>query len=800
MKVPLGWLAEWIDLPASVEELEERLTLGGLEIEGIEKTGPDLSGVIVGHVLERQPHPDADRLSVCRVDVGGEEPVGIVCGAPNVRDDLRVAVVRPGSTLPDGTRLKKTKIRGVVSQGMICSARELGLGDDHDGILELPGTPEPGTPLHQVLAAGDTVVDFEITPNRGDWASMLGMAREVRTHFGGELRWPVLEPPETGPQASGAVRVSIEDAGGCHLYAARLVRGVRVGPSPAWLQERLESVGLRPINNVVDVTNLVLLELGQPLHAFDLSTLSGGEIRVRAASAGEKIVTLDGQSRELETGDLVIADAERAVAVAGVMGGAETEVRESTRDVLIESAHFDAVRVRRTARRLGLRTDASYRFERGVDPGGVGRAADRCALLLAELAGGEVARGRVEVRGTSFEHCDAIRLDPSHPSRLLGVEISRDDVIDCLQRVDVGAVAADGDILCCSIPSWRSDLRIPEDLVEEVGRVWGYDRVPEMLPAAPLLPVAIPSHRRVAARARDGLCSAGLLEVRSVPMSPVDDPDGLRLEPDDPRRATVRLLNPIVETEPELRTHLLPGLLRAVRRNLARQVEQVRLFEVGRAFLARPGELPAEPEAAVAVLAGAARATLWGGDPPPLFFQARGVAERVLGELGQTSTLRAGGDAPWLHPGAQAELLVGKRPVGRVGELHPGVAAHHGIGVPCAVVELDLDAIDALGSSQARFVGVSAYPASRRDMAVILAADQPAGDVLDAIRTAGGKLLADVELFDRYEGEGIPDGRVSLAFRLTFQHLDRTLTDDEVGKTAAKIVRMLEHRFGGELR
>ncbi len=420
MRVPLGWLSEWIELPASLQELTERLTLGGLEIEGVEHTGPDLSALRVGHVLERKPHPKADRLSLCQVDLGDGEPLEIVCGAANVAAGQKVAVASPGAVLPDGTKLKRAKIRGVVSQGMICSAQELGLGKDTTGILVLDPETPVGVPLGTVLPAGQTVIDFEITPNRGDWASMLGIAREVRAHFGESVHWPKLDAPEGQRETSADISVEIDDAAGCYSYVARIVRGVRLGSSPSWLCEKLEAAGMRPINLVVDVTNLVLLELGQPLHAFDLGTLRGGVIRVRSAKAGEKIVTLDGPTRALVTDDLVIADAERAVAIAGVMGGAETEVREDTTDLLIESAHFNPSRVRRTARRLGLHTEASYRFERGVDREGIGRAADPCARLLAELGGGEISRGRVLARGVTFPATSQVVLDPERMNRLLG--------------------------------------------------------------------------------------------------------------------------------------------------------------------------------------------------------------------------------------------------------------------------------------------------------------------------------------------------------------------------------------------
>jgi phenylalanyl-tRNA synthetase beta chain len=402
MRVSLDWLAEWIDLPED-DELAERLNLGGFEDAEIEVSGPDLSAVVVGHVALREPHPDADRLSFCKVDIGGDALVEVVCGAPNVAQGQKIAFAPVGSRLPDGTKLKKTKIRGVASHGMICSASELGLADDHEGILVLDPEAPVGRALPEVVPVGDRVLEFGITPNRGDATSLLGLAREVRALVGGEPTPPETAPGESGAPAADAVSVGIEAVDDCHHYVARIVRGVRVGPSPEHVVARLEAAGIRAINNVVDATNWVLLEFGQPLHAFDLATLRGATVGVRHAAAGEKLACLDGETRELSASDLVICDAERPIALAGVMGGADTEVGDETRDLLIESAHFHPTIVRLTARRHGLQTEASYRFERGVDREGVVRAADRVARLIVEWAGGEVAPGIVEARGTAPE-------------------------------------------------------------------------------------------------------------------------------------------------------------------------------------------------------------------------------------------------------------------------------------------------------------------------------------------------------------------------------------------------------------
>ena len=800
MRVPLRWLAEFVDVPAA-DSIAAALTQGGLEVESTLRLGPDLSGVRVGHVLARAQHPNADRLSLCRVDIGSGEPVEIVCGAPNVAAGQKVAVVSPGSKLPDGKKLEKAKIRGVVSHGMICSAKELGIAEASDGILVLDASAKVGAPLGEVLATGDSVLEIALTPNRGDCASMLGIAREVRAHFGGALRLPPFLPDEEGEPAASTVRVQIEDPDGCPRYCARLVRGVSVGPSPAWLAARLEAAGMRAINVVVDVTNLVLLEFGQPLHAFDAATLRGGVVHVRRARADEKIATLDGATRALQSEDLVIADAERAIAIAGVMGGAETEVGARTTDVLLESAHFEAVRVRRTARRLGLSSEASYRFEREIDRDGLRRAIDRAAHLLAELAGGSVAPGVVEATGRAPSAVAEIALDPERVNRLLGTHFDRAAIAALLARVDVVDVDAGSGPLLCRVPSWRNDLRRGVDLVEEVARIHGYDHLPTTLPIALLGPVAVSRGRSVVEGARNALCAAGFVECMTLPFASAADLDRIGLPEDDARRRVVHLQNPLTDEESNLRSTLVPSLLAVARTNRSRQVERVRAFEVGRVFAAvASDELPGETlHVAGVVMRG--EGGLWAAPtPPPLFFDAKGAVERLFEDLGLAASFSADADEPFLHPGASAAIALDGRRVGVVGELHPETAARFEIDASCAIFALDLDAIAATSPAPVKYREVSRQPSVRRDLAVLLSRDEPARGVLDAIRGTAGPHLVAAEIFDRYEGTGVPEGRVSVAFRLVFQRPDRTLLDAEVARATERVVRMLADRFGGELR
>jgi len=627
------------------------------------------------------------------------------------------------------------------------------------------------------------------------------VAREVRALLGGELRVPETQRAEDGPPAAEAISVAIDAEEACHHYVARVVRGVRVGPSPEWLVRRLEASGLRAINVVVDVTNYVLLEFGQPLHAFDLATLRGPEIRVRFARPGEKLATLDGQTRELAAEDLVIADAERPIAIAGVMGGAETEVGPPTTEVLIESAHFHPTRVRLSARRHGLQSEASYRFERGVDREGVRRAADRCACLLAELAGGKLAAGSVEARGAPPHITEEIRFESERANRLLGTSLSSAEMAELLERVDVSCHEVEPGVLLARIPSHRNDLEIQQDLTEEVARVYGYDRIPTTEPVGLLRPVERPRGQWLAEQTRDALAGAGLLETVSFPFVAAAEIEGLRLAPDDERRATIGILNPIKEEEPRLRSSLVPSLLRLARENLRRQVERVRIFEVSCVF--RPvgeGELPREPLHAAALLAETAEPRFWEAERPRLFFEAKGVAERLLSLLGYVAVLQREGIPPYLHPGAAAVIAVGGQVIGAVGELHPEVTVHFEIEVPCAILEVDLGALEKLRPSEVRYRDVSRFPQIRRDLAVVVDRDRPAGELLEAVRQTAGKDCVLVELFDRYEGPGVPEGRVSLAFRLVFERTDRNLTHVEVTPAIERVVRMLAHRFGGELR
>ena len=671
--------------------------------------------------------------------------------------------------------------------------------------LELAGFED----VYAEAAAGGRVLELGLTPNRGDVASLLGLAREVRALFGGALRLPELAPAEGGPPAGDAVSLSIQAPEACFHYAARIVRGVSVADSPPELARRLEACGVRPLNAVVDATNAAMLELGQPLHAFDLAELAGPEIRVRRAAAGEKLTTLDGKQRALDPGDLVIADARRPVALAGVMGGADSEVTTATTDVLIESAHFHPTDVRLSARRHGLHTEASYRFERGVDREGVVRAADRAARLVSELAGGQVAAGTAEARGRALPELPRIELSAPRVNRLLGLELEAARMRELLERVDVDVDEGRADALVCRPPSHRNDIQLPQDLAEEIARIHGYDRIPTTRPTGELTPARIPDSWRLADRVRDALAAGGLVEVRSFPFLSEADLAALRLPEDAPARAALRLRNPIQDSDALLRPLLVPSLLRLVKQNLSRQVDGIGLFEVAAGFEPTNGGSPGGEEPALPRetlwAAGALTAERFGGlwsgrERPPAFFQARGIVERALSGLGYVASLRSGGSAPYLHPGASVALSIGDREIGRLGELHPEVAAIFGIDLECAIFELNLSVLLAVKKQEFHFHEVSREPGVRRDLAVLVAETQAAGELREEIRKVAGPDLASVEIFDRYVGPGVPAGRVSLAFRMVFQRSDRTLTDAEVSGLTGRVVESLVERFGAEPR
>jgi phenylalanyl-tRNA synthetase beta chain len=853
MRVPLSWLREYAQLPGVTgREAAERLIAAGLEAETVDQVGGDVTGVVVGEVLEIEELTGFKKpIRYCQVRVSPEgEPRGIICGAVNFAAGDRVPVALPGAVLPGGFKIAARKSYGHVSDGMICSVSELGIGDDHSGILVLAGDAPVGADFVEYAGLRDEVLDIAVTPDRGYCLSVRGVAREAATAFGAEFSDPA-EPADVaevddapGPDVQPA---SIADPEACDRFVLREVRGFDPGaPTPLWMRVRLLRAGMRPVSLAVDITNYLMLELGQPLHAFDKAKLSG-PIVVRQARPGERLETLDHVERELDPGDILITDSSGPISMAGAIGGLSTEIDDASTDLVIEAAHFPASGIARMIRRHRLSSEASYRFERGVDRELPLAASARAARLLASLGGATI------VPGCTHAEVDVppvtITMAPSHPDHVAGVGYGR-EVVERRLR-DVGCEArpapgADGEMLEVTPPSWRPDLTAPNDLAEEVIRLEGYENIPVRLPRAPagrgLTPVQRTS--RTAGRA---LASAGYAEVLSPPFISERDFDALQLPPDDPQRRALRLVNPVSEDEPLLRTTLLPGLLRTVVRNIGRGFPDLALYEMGLVYLPkagpagngaapaaggeRPGNgaalraprlrvdrapterereeleaaLPHQPLRAAAVVSGDWEpAGWWGPGRPAGWADAVEVARTLAGEVRVPVTVRAGQAMPW-HPGRCAEILVsgdgaGERLVGHAGELHPRVVQAFGLPPRTCAMEIDLSVIEPLAGGPVPAPRVSPYPVATQDVALVVEELVPAADVAGALRAGAGELLEEIRLFDVYTGAQAGEGRKSLAYRLRFRAPDRTLTAEEITAARDAAVAEASRRTGAVLR
>lgn len=839
MQISTSWLARYVDAGLSPQHLDGLLTLAGLEVEGVDVKGASVpEGVVVGHVQTAEKHPDADRLTVCRVDVGREALLDIVCGAPNVAAGQKVCVATVGTTLrlsdpKSGQKVPVTmaerKIRGAMSQGMICAEDELGLSDDHAGILVLDEAAPVGTSVREWLGAGGAVLDVNVTPNRPDATSHFGVARDVAALTGAALERPSVTVPTPGGEAAERIAVRIDAPEACSRYTALVVEDVAVGPSPAWLREAVESIGLRSISNVVDATNFVLHEIGQPLHAFDLDQIAGGQIVVRTAEPGERFTTLDGKDRALPSGALLICDAERAVALAGVMGGLNSEVTAATTRVLIESAHFDPATTRRTAKALDLSTDASYRFERGVDPLGTVWAAARCAALLAEVAGGRVVPGMVDVVARPFEPTH-VTLRLPRIQQVLGVEVPRAEVLRLLRAIGfvveeatdlvglvreiqkgahVDRMGAEVDALRLTVPSWRPDVTREIDVIEEVARLHGFDRLPE--PRQIQMPLAVPTANvqvEGRARLRHALVGMGLREVVATSLLARDVAERFQIEhPAYGRGALVSTHDPAREAPLVLRPSLLPAALAIVGHNQRQRQPSVRMFEVGHVFRG-PVEarqdaraLPCdEREHAVLLLAGEAQAAAWDAKARAYdVFDAKGHAEALLDALGLAATF-----VPASLEGGPVEdaltVQVEGEAVGLVGRLSEDMLAALDARGPVVFAELRADVLYARHAARgnAAWRPFSRHQQSERDLAFVLPAGTRAGEVQATIEQAAGPYLRGVRLFDRYDK--VDGGKVSLAFALRFGKDDGTLRDADLDAATQAVQQAVEAAHGGALR
>jgi phenylalanyl-tRNA synthetase beta chain len=810
---------EFVETDLSAHEAADRLINAGVEVASVTPLAPDMKGVVIGEVevIEQdlgvcQGH----RLVVARVSTGRER-YAVVCGAPNCAPGVRAAFAPPGAVLPGGRRIDVATIRGVVSQGMLCSERELGLGDEHERGILLVGADTPvGADLLDHLGLDDLVLEIEITPNRADCLSVVGLAREIAALTGAPFRHPRISVSEGADDSGALARVRIDDPELCPRYAARLIMGVRVAPSPQWLAARLRAVGLRPISNVVDVTNYVLWELGHPLHAFDYDTVEEHTIVVRRARRGERLTTLDGQERVLDEAMLLIADPGRAIGIAGVMGGANTEVGDRTTRVLLESAYFAPASIRRTSRELGLKTDAAYRFERGADIEGLRDALDRAAQMIADVAGGAVARGVIDVYPAPRAR-PRVRLRMSRVRRLIGSSPTVEQAAGILNGLGLPVHGA-GDELDVEVPTFRRDIGIEDDLVEEIIRVWGYDKIPSTLPSGVLSSARQPSTVRQAEIVRRALVDAGLTEV--VTYSFADPAVEAALGRDPERAPMLRLLNPLSQDASLLRCDLLPGMLRVATTNARRQQPNVRIFEIGAVFRAAGGQ-PAESRWLAIALTGARAAPAWYATAESVdIYDAKGLAEHVLAALGiretaldaaVTAAVRAaaGGEASSdaetsearaFEEGRWGRLVAEGRRVALFGEIGLRVREAFDLPSPVFAALIPLDELLAVSPPPVRFAPLPRHPAVQRDLAFVIPLAIPASDVERVIRQEGGPLLRSVTLFDLYAGEGIERAGRSIAWRLTFRADDRTLTDAEVSMLHEGVIEAVRRRFGVELR
>ena len=797
MNVTLNWLKAYIDFEFSPSELADRLTMLGVEVESVKHLGTELEGVIVGSVTSIRPHPNADKLVLCQVDTGETEELQIVCGAPNAREGMLAPVATIGATLPVGLTIKRAKLRGETSQGMLCSEKELGLSDDAAGLMELSTDIPLGTPLSEALGLDDVVFELEITPNRPDCLSLIGVAREIRAETGNPLKLPTVDPQENGINLQDLTSVTIDAPDLCPRYAARVIQGVKVVESPAWLQQRLESVGIGVINNIVDVTNFVLMEYGQPLHAFDYHKLAENRIVVRRARDNEQITTLDEVARELTSDMLVIADAEKPVALAGIMGGYDSEITETTCDVLLESAYFNPLSIRATAKALGISTEASYRFERGADPGAVLAALDRAAQLIAELTGGTICDGIVDVY-PGQQPLTEIQLRPERVNFVLGTTIETAEMVQILDRLGFD-VDITGKVYQVVVPTFRSDVTREIDLIEEIARVYGYDNIPTTLPKGDI-PVPAPTPKTEARRRiKHFLLAAGMMEAVNYSFCDPNCFDKIRLNADDPLRNTLQLRNPLSPEMSVLRTTLTPGLLENAQHNRNHQIDTIALFEIGGVFVHDGKEK--EPERVTGVLAGQIGEGVY-SDPyrHPDFFDIKGLVEGMLEVCGVVDWTLQKTDAPTFHPGRNAEVLLGNRRIGVFGEVHPEVLENYDLPYKAYLFEFDLEGLADAATFAKRFEPISIYPKVARDLAIVVDKETLSDMPTELIYTTGGDSVDSVRLFDVYEGEQVPEGKKSLAYTITYHSATETLTDKAVNTLHDEVVKCLNRELGAELR
>ena len=792
MKVSLNWLKNYIHINVDVDEIVKKLTLVGIEVEEVDYIGSELPNIVVGKVLEKKKHPDADKLSVCIVDIGTDDPLSIVCGAPNVARGMSVPVAPIGAVLPGDFKIKKAKLRGVESSGMICSQKELGVSDDHEGIWDLGAIDSPaGTPLKEALQLeSDVVFDLSITPNRPDCLSVIGVARELAAVFGLELKKPATEIFESKKDVNDLAKVSIDVPGSNPRYAARVIENIKIGPSPAWMQNSLIAAGMRPINNIVDITNYVMLEVGHPLHAFDYELLAGHEIRIRHSKANEKFTTLDDKEHKLPVDTIMICDGEKAVALGGIMGGQNSEVTVDTKTILLESAYFTPEAIRSNAKALGISSESSQRFERGADPNAVIYAINRAAAFMSEFAGGEVASGIIDVYPNKIDSWE-LPLRHEKIKQILGIDIPEEKLIELLGSIQI---TFDGKMAV--IPTFRPDLVREIDLVEEIARLYGLDNIPGKETVEIRYDFPVNKKIEFIDRLKSFLVNRRLFEVITNTMVAGNDFDELV------RRQSVPVMNPLSDDMKYMRTQLIGSLLKVCAHNQNRQVSDVQIFEVGKIFFKNSKSVTGSIEnwELGILLSGQIFPEQWGLDSAKVdIFYMKSIVEDLLWQLRSISVKYKKSNIDYLTE-TQLEVKIGKKTIGTFGHIKPEIARKYGVTTDVIFASFNIDALLKIENLLPQYVPVSRFPSVRKDLAVIVSKETNTGTIKDFILAIGGEFLSTVDTFDLFSGKHLKSGEKSIAFKLLFQSNERTLTEEEVNEKFEEIISKVTEEFNARLR
>ncbi len=792
MKVPVKWLKDYVDINISPKELSDRLTLSGSKVEELVVSGEEISNVVTGKIIKIDRHPDAEKLVVCQVDINAEEPIQIVTAATNMKEQDIIPVALHGSTLHGGLKIKKGKLRGVVSNGMFCSEEELGIAGDKPvhGLMILPEDTPIGVDIKEVVNIGSAVIEFEITSNRADCLSVIGIARETAATLGTTYKMPNLEYTSTcSENVKDDYNVEIKDDL-CRRFILKGIKNVKIEPSPQWMQERLLEAGVRPINNIVDITNFVMLELGQPLHAYDAREIASKTIVVERAENGEKFTTLDEIERTLDSDILCIKDGERTVGLAGIMGGLNSEIKEDTEMVILECANFDGINVRKASKKLNLRTEASTKFEKDLDPNLCEMAVARVASLVNELNAGEIMEGVIDVYPEP-KTPHYLEVDSNWINKFLGIDISKEEMKKYLDRLDLDTEIKE-DILVVKSPTFRSDINIKEDIAEEIVRIYGYNNVPSTIALCEATKSGRSEKQKLEENVVDSLINSGLNQSISYSFVSPKIFDKLLLSEDSSLRKAISIKNPLGEDFSIMRTTTLASAMEALSRNYSKSNEEARLFEIGKIYIPSGDENKLPEERNIVTI------SMYGNID---YLDIKGVVENVIEELGiENVTFKRESESPSFHPGKTAALYIGKEYIGVVGEIHPDVANNYDMDIRCYVSELNLDILLKHAKVDKKYVPLPKFPAVTRDIALLVEDEILVQEIEDTIKKQGGSILESVKLFDVYKGKQIPEGKKSIAYSIVYRNKEKTLTDNEVNKVHDKILRALEHKLGAELR